>query len=73
MRTSRLLIMCLAIFLVGCRDSNYGEADDKFLCDPETGDAFYVTPHIGQTSVVKKIPQANPVCEKTYPLTAEGE
>jgi len=50
----KLVVLALIIMLtlVGCSLQDYRKADGLVLCDPMTGDAYYVEHHFGGNSTV---------------------
>jgi hypothetical protein len=58
------IVLLLAVLLAGCGGTAYREADDRVLCDPNTGKAYLVTPGAGDTSFVKPAPQLCALCKR---------
>ena len=58
-----LMVACFA--LVACsRSPENAAADEKVLCDPLTGDAYFVRPGAGDTSFVRRHPVMAGLCKK---------
>mgnify|MGYP005613556155 CR=1 FL=1 len=58
-----LVVACFA--LVACsRSPENAAADEKVLCDPLTGDAYFVRPGVGDTSFVRRHPVMAGLCKK---------
>lgn len=65
-RLSVLLGLVPACFtLAACgRNPENAAADGKVLCDPQTGDAYFVRPGSGDTSFIKPHDVMRPLCKK---------
>ncbi len=58
-----LVVACFA--LVACsRSQENAAADEKVLCDPLTGDAYFVRPGVGDTSFVRRHAAMAGLCKK---------
>lgn len=66
LRLSAMLGLVVACFaLVACtRSPENAAADGKVLCDPQTGDAYFVRPGGGDTSFIKPHEVMRPLCKK---------
>lgn len=66
LRLSAMLGLMVACFaLVACsRSPENAAADEKVLCDPLTGDAYFVRPGAGDTSFVRRHPGMAGLCKK---------
>jgi len=59
------LVLLYLIAVSGCtRAQDYAVADNAVLCDPVTGQAFFVEPNAGDTSFVKRMPGADWHCKR---------
>jgi len=58
------LLVALALLVSACSDPEYRLADDKVLCDPRNGNAFYIQENVGDTSFVKAAPAMLDLCKK---------
>lgn len=64
----RLLSVLALVLLVGCgRNPENAAADFRVLCDPATGQAFFVRPGGGDISFIRPINQEINVCKKDHP------
>lgn len=61
-----IVLIVLTILITGCSSNSsiYRDADNKVLCEVNTYKAYIVEPHMGDTSVVKRIPNLDYVCKK---------
>lgn len=58
-----VLFLAVLALISGCgRADIMSEADGKMLCDPETGSAFFIVPHVGDVSFVRRVPTADGIC-----------
>lgn len=64
-------LLPLMLLLSGCHAANRA-ADDKVLCDPTNGDAYYVEPNVGDTSFVRLSPQFKPLCFPPKPTSGQS-
>ena len=68
MRTA-LTALAVALAATGCGSEINRAADNKIVCSL-AGEAFFVKPHIGDTSFIRRQPDADLVCAA---LAAKGE
>ena len=53
----------LVLLLAGCSRNEYGEADNKVLCDPKSQKAFLIKPNVGATSFVQRNANMDDLCK----------
>ena len=59
-----LALLAMAILLSACGDADKKQADGKILCDNDEGKAYFVSHHIGNTSIIEPVPMADKNCDK---------
>lgn len=63
------VVLLLALSLTACRRPQHAQADNRILWDAQ-GCAFHVRPNIGDTSIVKRLADAD---KPTCPQKAHNE
>lgn len=64
-RLSALLGLAACAALSACgRSPENAAADEKVLCDPQTGDAYFVRPGVGDTSFIRPNKRMAGLCKK---------
>ena len=68
MSAAKVLLIAVALLLTGCgREEKYSEMDNKIMCDPTTGKAYYAQPGAGAITFVVPSPNADALCKKGPP------
>ena len=62
-RVGMVVVTCAALAACG-RSPENAAADEKVLCDPTTGDAYFVRPGAGDSSFIRPHEPRNPRCKK---------
>lgn len=59
----KTISIMLVLLLAGCSRNEYGEADNKVLCDPKSQKAFLIKPNVGATSFVQRNANMDDLCK----------
>ena len=65
MKARTTFAIAVAALLAGCfRNPENAAADERVLCDPLTGDAYFVRPGAGDTSFIRPNKTMAALCKK---------
>lgn len=59
----RYALLITVLLLTGCSRNEYGEADNKVLCDPKSQKAFMIQPGAGKVSFVQRNTNMDDLCK----------